>query len=38
VAKSNEQVREEFQDAVNMDTDELKEWLGTDESREASDP
>ena len=33
MAKSDEQVREEFQEAVNMDADELKEWLETDESK-----
>jgi hypothetical protein len=33
MAKSNEQVREEFQEVVNMDADELKEWLQTDESK-----
>ena len=33
MAKSDEQVRKEFQDAVNMDADELKEWLETDESK-----
>jgi hypothetical protein len=33
VAKSDEQVREEFREAVNMDADELKEWLETDESK-----
>ncbi len=33
MAKSDEQVIEEFQEAVNMDADELKEWLQTDESK-----
>lgn len=33
MAKSDEQVREEFQEAVNMDADELKKWLETDESK-----
>ena len=33
MAKSDEQVREEFKEAVNMDADELKEWLQTDESK-----
>jgi hypothetical protein len=33
MAKSNEQVREEFQEVVNMDADELKDWLQTDESK-----
>ena len=33
MAKSDEQVVEEFQEAVNMDADELKEWLETDESK-----
>ncbi len=33
MAKSDEQVREEFREAVNMDADELKEWLETDESK-----
>jgi hypothetical protein len=34
MAKSDEQVVEEFQEAVNMDADELKEWLETDESKQ----
>jgi hypothetical protein len=33
MAKSDKQVREEFQEAVNMDADELKKWLETDESK-----
>ena len=33
MAKSDQQVREKFQEAVNMDADELKEWLETDESK-----
>jgi hypothetical protein len=33
MAKSHEQVREEFHEVVNMDTDELNEWLETDESK-----
>ncbi len=33
MAKSDEQVREEFQEAVNMGADELKDWLETDESK-----
>ena len=33
MAKSDEQVRKEFEEAVNMDAGELKEWLETDESR-----
>jgi hypothetical protein len=33
MAKSDEQVVEEFQEAVNMNADELKEWLETDESK-----
>ncbi len=33
MAKSDEQVIEEFDEAVNMDADELKEWLETDESK-----
>jgi Protein of unknown function (DUF3140) len=33
MAKNNEQVREEFQEVVNMDADKLKEWLQTDESK-----
>ncbi len=33
MAKSDEQVQEEFREAVNMDADELKEWLETDESK-----
>ncbi len=33
MAKSDEQVREEFQETVNMDADELKGWLETDESK-----
>ena len=33
MAKSDEQVVEEFHEAVNMDADELNEWLHTDESK-----
>ena len=33
MAKSDKRVREEFQEAVNMDADELKKWLETDESK-----
>jgi hypothetical protein len=33
MAKSDEQVHEEFQEVVNMDANELKEWLETDESK-----
>ena len=33
MAKSDEQVQKEFREAVNMDSDELKEWLETDESK-----
>ena len=33
MAKSDEQVREEFKEAVNMDRKELEEWLQTDESK-----
>ena len=33
MAKSNEQVIEEFDDAVNMSAKELEEWLETDESK-----
>ncbi len=32
MAKSDEQVQKEFHEAVNIDADELKEWLETDES------
>ncbi len=34
MAKSDEQVMEEFDEAVNMSASELKEWLQTEESRE----
>ena len=34
MAKSDEQVVEEFDEAVNMNTDELKKWLETEESKE----
>jgi DNA topoisomerase VI subunit B len=34
VAKSDEQVMEEFDEAVNMSAKELEEWLQTEESRE----
>ncbi len=33
MAKSDEQVQKEFREAVNMDADELNEWLETDESK-----
>ena len=33
VAKSDEQVIEEFNEAVNMSVDELRDWLQTDESK-----
>jgi hypothetical protein len=36
VAKSDEQVIEEFGEAVNMSPGELEEWLQTEESREVS--
>jgi hypothetical protein len=34
MAKSDEQVVEEFDEAVNMSREELEEWLETDESKE----
>ena len=34
MTKSDEQVIEEFNEAVNMSAKELKEWLRTDESEE----
>jgi len=34
VAKSIDQVTEEFNEAVNMSAGELESWLGTDESKE----
>ena len=34
MSKSDEQVIEEFDEAVNMSRKELEEWLETDESRE----
>ena len=34
MAKSDEQVIEEFDEAVNMSSKELEEWLETDESKE----
>jgi hypothetical protein len=34
MAKSNEQVVEEFDEAVNISSEELEEWLETDESKE----
>jgi hypothetical protein len=34
MAKSNEHVVEEFDEAVNMSSEELEEWLETDESKE----
>jgi hypothetical protein len=34
MAKSNEQVIEEFREAVDMSAGELEEWLETDESQE----
>jgi CBS-domain-containing membrane protein len=33
MAKSNEQVLEEFDDAVNMSRKELEDWLQTEESQ-----
>lgn len=33
MAKSDEQVREEFDEVVNMSRKELEEWLETDESK-----
>ena len=33
MAKSNEQIREEFEEAVNMGSKELEDWLQTDESK-----
>ena len=33
MAKSDKQVQKEFREAVNIDADELKEWLETDESK-----
>jgi Protein of unknown function (DUF3140) len=34
MSKSNQQVVEEFDEAVNMSRKELEEWLETDESKE----
>jgi hypothetical protein len=34
MAKSDEQVVEEFDEAVNMSSEELEEWLETEESKE----
>jgi hypothetical protein len=34
MAKSDEQVAQEFKEAVNMSREELEEWLETDESKE----
>ena len=34
MAKSGEQVMEEFDEAVNMSSKELEEWLETEESKE----
>src|SRR5215213_2642927 len=34
MAKSDEQVAQEFDEAVNMSSKELEEWLETDESKE----
>jgi len=34
MSKSEEQVMEEFDEAVNMSRKELEEWLETDESKE----
>ena len=34
MAKSNEQVIEEFDEAINMSRKELEKWLDTDESKE----
>ncbi len=33
MAKGNEQVKEEFREAVNMSAKELEDWLETDESK-----
>ncbi len=33
MAKGNEQVKEEFREAVNMSAKELEDWLQTDESK-----
>jgi hypothetical protein len=33
MAKSNEQVMQEFNEAVNMTRKELEEWLQTEESK-----
>ena len=33
MAKCNEQVKEEFREAVNMSAKELEDWLETDESK-----
>lgn len=33
MAKSDEQVKEEFKEAVNMGAGELQDWLQTDESK-----
>jgi DNA topoisomerase VI subunit B len=34
MSKSDEQVAQEFDEAVNMSSKELEEWLETDESKE----
>jgi hypothetical protein len=34
MAKSDEQIVEEFDEAVNMSSEELEEWLETEESKE----
>ena len=34
MAKSDEQVAQEFDEAVNMSREELEEWLATEESKE----
>ena len=34
MAKSDEQVAQEFDEAVNMSSKELEEWLETDKSKE----
>ncbi len=35
MAKNDEQITEEFDEAINMGPKELEEWLETDESKEA---
>ena len=34
MSKSDEQVAQDFDEAVNMSSKELEEWLETDESKE----